>query len=160
MSVTYVPSWPTDLALTMDSAASFTGWGKSARNPFVIAVKIALRLTSEGEGMQSMAKCRMKRGVTGLRPPPGGAQAAQRVTSLREGKKEVVHGGWVEGREGGREGWKEGGREGGRKGGGREGGEEGREEGREGGREGGGIRIRRGTINHQITKEQRSEEKT
>lgn len=30
-----------------------------------------------------MAKCLMKRGVTGLRPPPGGAQADAIVTSYR-----------------------------------------------------------------------------
>ena len=44
-------------------------------------LKIALRDISEGEGRENMAKCRMKRGVTGLRPPPGGAHAAQIVMS-------------------------------------------------------------------------------
>ena len=98
------------LALTMDSAASFTAAGKSAKKPLVMAcgdgdrqkshwllktnhwghlltVKMALRLTSEGEGRQNMAKCLMSLGVTGLRPPPGGAQAAQIVTSWVWGTK-------------------------------------------------------------------------
>lgn len=34
-----------------------------------------------------MLKWRMKRGVTGLRPPPGGAQAAAIVISFREEKE-------------------------------------------------------------------------
>lgn len=46
-----------------------------------VTLKIALRETSEGEGSENMAKCLMNRGVTGLRPPPGGAQAAHIVTS-------------------------------------------------------------------------------
>ena len=46
--------------------------------------KICFRLCSEGIGRQSMLKCRMKRGVTGLRPPPGGAHADTIVTSCRE----------------------------------------------------------------------------
>lgn len=33
-----------------------------------------------------MLKCRMKRGVTGLRPPPGGAHADTIVTSCVEKK--------------------------------------------------------------------------
>ena len=46
----------------------------------VPTVKIALRLTSDGDGRQNMAKCRSSLGVTGLRPPPGGAHAEQIVT--------------------------------------------------------------------------------
>ena len=42
---------------------------------------MALRLVSDGCGRQNIAKCRRNLGVTGLRPPPGGAQAAQIVTS-------------------------------------------------------------------------------
>ena len=44
-----------------------------------------------------MAKCRIMRGVTGLRPPPGGAHAAQIVTSC-EGEGRGGEGGnvsWV-----------------------------------------------------------------
>ena len=106
-----------DLALTMASEALFTGAGKSAKNPEVIACTVSregqrtrkmkcvksvaikmltalsidpplthtenipLRDTSDGGGRQNMAKWRMKRGVTTLRPPPGGAHAAQMVTS-------------------------------------------------------------------------------
>ena len=43
-------------------------------------IKIALRLISDGDGRQNMAKCRSSLGVTGLRPPPGGAHAEQIVT--------------------------------------------------------------------------------
>ena len=43
---------------------------------------MVFRLNSEGDGKQSIPKCRINRGVTGLRPPPGGAQAAAIVTSL------------------------------------------------------------------------------
>lgn len=43
--------------------------------------KMCFRLCSEGIGRHSMLKCRMKRGVTGLRPPPGGAHADAMVTS-------------------------------------------------------------------------------
>lgn len=43
--------------------------------------KICFRLCSEGMGRHSMLKWRMKRGVTGLRPPPGGAHADTIVTS-------------------------------------------------------------------------------
>ena len=46
----------------------------------VPTIKIALRLTSDGDGRQNMAKCRSSLGVTGLRPPPGGAHAEQIVT--------------------------------------------------------------------------------
>ena len=45
---------------------------------------MALRETSEGDGRENMAKWRINRGVTGLRPPPGGAQAAHIVTSLKK----------------------------------------------------------------------------
>lgn len=45
--------------------------------------KICFKLCSEGIGRHSMLKCRMKRGVTGLRPPPGGAHADTIVTSCR-----------------------------------------------------------------------------
>ncbi len=34
-----------------------------------------------------MLKWRKKRGVTGLRPPPGGAQAAAMIISFREEKQ-------------------------------------------------------------------------
>ncbi len=37
-----------------------------------------------------MAKCLMNRGVTGLRPPPGGAQAAHIVTSYSTRAKESM----------------------------------------------------------------------
>ena len=47
----------------------------------VPTVNIAARETSAGGAMEKMAKCLRKRGVTGLRPPPGGAHAAQIVTS-------------------------------------------------------------------------------
>ena len=47
----------------------------------LLTLKIILRLTEDGEGRQNMLKCRMNLGVTGLRPPPGGAHAAQMVTS-------------------------------------------------------------------------------
>ena len=50
----------------------------------VLTVKIAVRETSEGGAREKMAKCRRKRGVTGLRPPPGGAHAAQIVTSYTQ----------------------------------------------------------------------------
>ena len=44
-------------------------------------LKMCLRVWSEEVGIENMLKWRMNRGVTGLRPPPGGAQAAQIVTS-------------------------------------------------------------------------------
>lgn len=47
----------------------------------ILTWKICFRLCSEGIGRHSMLKCRMKRGVTGLRPPPGGAHADAMVTS-------------------------------------------------------------------------------
>lgn len=47
-----------------------------------LTVNIPLRLMSEGEGRENMAKCLIILGVTGLRPPPGGAHAAQIVTSF------------------------------------------------------------------------------
>ena len=50
----------------------------------VHTLNIALSETSAGEGRQSIAKCLMKRGVTGLRPPPGGAQPAHIVISLKK----------------------------------------------------------------------------
>ena len=37
---------------------------------------------SDGVGRQNIEKCLIILGVTGLRPPPGGAQAAQMVTSF------------------------------------------------------------------------------
>lgn len=46
-----------------------------------LTLKICLRLLSDGVGRHRMLKWRMKRGVTGLRPPPGGAQAAAMVMS-------------------------------------------------------------------------------
>ena len=47
----------------------------------LLTVNICLRLISDGTGIDSMLKWRMKRGETGFRPPPGGAQAAQIVIS-------------------------------------------------------------------------------
>ena len=47
----------------------------------LLTLEIILRLTEDGEERQNMLKCRMNLGVTGLRPPPGGAHAAQMVTS-------------------------------------------------------------------------------
>ena len=47
----------------------------------VRTVNMAVRETSEGGGRENMAKCLMNRGVTGFLPPPGGAHAAQMVTS-------------------------------------------------------------------------------
>ena len=47
----------------------------------ICTLNMTFRLTSDGDGMQNMLKWRMNLGVTGLRPPPGGAQAAQMVTS-------------------------------------------------------------------------------
>lgn len=47
-----------------------------------LTLNIPLRLTSEGEGSANMAKCLIILGVTGLRPPPGGAHAAHIVTSF------------------------------------------------------------------------------
>ncbi len=47
----------------------------------LLTLKICLRLCSEGVGRHSMLKWRMNRGVTGLRPPPGGAHAAAMVIS-------------------------------------------------------------------------------
>ena len=44
--------------------------------------KIPFKLISEGVGRQNIEKCRIILGVIGLRPPPGGAQAAHIVTSL------------------------------------------------------------------------------
>ena len=44
-------------------------------------VKMAVRDISAGRTREKMAKCRRNRGVTGFRPPPGGAHAAQIVTS-------------------------------------------------------------------------------
>ena len=41
---------------------------------------MVFKLNSEGEGRLNIAKCLINRGVTGLRPPPGGAQAAAMVT--------------------------------------------------------------------------------
>ena len=55
-------------------------WTYIGYDCFVPTVKIALRLTSDGDGRQNMAKCRSSLGVTGLRPPPGGAHAEQIVT--------------------------------------------------------------------------------
>ena len=46
-----------------------------------MAVKITLSVKSAAEGMANMEKCRTKRGDTAFLPPPGGAQAADRVTS-------------------------------------------------------------------------------
>mmetsp|Transcript_8700 Transcript_8700/g.26129 ORF Transcript_8700/g.26129 Transcript_8700/m.26129 type:complete len:209 (+) Transcript_8700:8249-8875(+) len=42
---------------------------------------MVLRARSSGFGIANMAKCRTNRGDTGLRPPPGGAHPAIRVTS-------------------------------------------------------------------------------
>lgn len=47
----------------------------------LLTLKICLRLCSEGMGRHNMLKWRMNRGVTGLRPPPGGAHAAAIVIS-------------------------------------------------------------------------------
>ena len=47
-----------------------------------LTVKIAFMLTSEGGGRANMAKCLRNREVMGLRPPPGGAQAAIIVTPV------------------------------------------------------------------------------
>ena len=51
---------------------------------YILTLKIAFSDTSDGEGTENMEKCLMKRGVTGLRPPPGGAQAAQMVISYKQ----------------------------------------------------------------------------
>jgi len=45
---------------------------------------ICLRLCSDGAGTHNMLKCRINLGVTGLRPPPGGAHAAQIVMSYKQ----------------------------------------------------------------------------
>lgn len=54
----------------------------------LLTLKICLRLCSEGVGRHSMLKWRMNRGVTRLRPPPGGAHAAAMVISWKTGRKE------------------------------------------------------------------------
>lgn len=41
---------------------------------------IPFKLMSDGVGRQNIEKCLNILGVTGLRPPPGGAHAAQIVT--------------------------------------------------------------------------------
>ncbi len=48
---------------------------------------MCLRLCSDGAGMQSIAKCRRKRGVTGFLPPPGGAHAAHTDMSCKVNTK-------------------------------------------------------------------------
>ena len=78
------------------------GQGLVVRGQGLLTLKICLRLCSEGVGRHSMLKWRMKRGVTGLRPPPGGAQAAAIVMSCREKENERE-----EGRNGGEGGRKE-----------------------------------------------------
>ena len=50
----------------------------------LLTLKICLRLCSEGVGKHRIVKWRMNLGVMGLRPPPGGAQAAAMVISWRE----------------------------------------------------------------------------
>lgn len=45
-------------------------------------LNIAFNALSFGGGMKSIAKCLMKRGVKGFRPPPGGAHAAVITTSF------------------------------------------------------------------------------
>ena len=50
-------------------------------------MKMCLRVCSAEDGIQNMLKCRMNLGVTGLRPPPGGAHAAQIVMSYRQKDK-------------------------------------------------------------------------
>ena len=42
---------------------------------------MVFRVKSAEDGMENIEKWRMKRGVTGFLPPPGGAQAADNVTS-------------------------------------------------------------------------------
>ena len=46
-----------------------------AKKPFRMLVKISFSTESVADGRQSMWKCRISRGVTSLRPPPGGAAA-------------------------------------------------------------------------------------
>ena len=48
----------------------------------MLTLKIKPKLISDGGGRQNMLKCLINRGVMGLRPPPGGAQAAVIITSL------------------------------------------------------------------------------
>lgn len=59
----------------------------------ILTVKICLRPCSDGVGRHSMVKWRMNRGVTGLRPPPGGAHAAAMVISCRKGESDSVKAG-------------------------------------------------------------------
>jgi len=42
---------------------------------------MCLRVCSDEAGIENIEKWRIKRGVTGFRPPPGGAHAAHIVTS-------------------------------------------------------------------------------
>ena len=48
---------------------------------FLLTINICLRLCSEGGGIVNMAKWRNSLGVVLFLPPPGGAQAAAKVTS-------------------------------------------------------------------------------
>ena len=52
-----------------------------ARKPPSIAPKMVRIAASLGAGMLSSVKWRSRRGVTPWRPPPGGPQAATKVTS-------------------------------------------------------------------------------
>ena len=57
------------------------GGKKLARKPPSMAPKMMRIAASLGAGIQSSVKWRSKRGVTPWRPPPGGPQAATKVTS-------------------------------------------------------------------------------
>lgn len=46
-----------------------------------LTINMCFKLCSDGDGIDSIAKCLKNLGETGLRPPPGGAQAAAKVTS-------------------------------------------------------------------------------
>lgn len=66
--------------LTIDGANFYSPFDP-ARNPFKMEVKMTSIDRYDRSGAQSMLKCLNNRGVTGFRPPPGGAQEAMNTTS-------------------------------------------------------------------------------
>lgn len=65
---------------TIDGANFYNPF-EPAKNPFKMDVNITSMERYDRSGAQIMLKCLKSRGVTGLRPPPGGAQEAMNTTS-------------------------------------------------------------------------------
>ena len=78
------------LAATMAPACAASAGTSSARKPPRMAWKMVRMESWDSAGSQIMWKRRVRRVVTSWRPPPGGAQAAEKTVSATFLKKSLA----------------------------------------------------------------------